>query len=83
MTEFMRSTDAFTWEVESDPALRSTIVALALLNRCPIGRMWVNRFDRVSRRLPIFVSGWWSRRRRHHRGGRTIPISTWRITCGG
>lgn len=54
MTEFMRSTDAFTWGMESDPALRSTIVALALLDRCPDWQDVVNRFDRVSRRLPIF-----------------------------
>ena len=26
MTEFMRSTDAFTWAMESDPRLRSTVI---------------------------------------------------------
>ena len=31
MTEFMRNTDAFTWAMESDPRLRSTVVTVLLL----------------------------------------------------
>ena len=35
MTEFMRQTDAFTWAMESDPRLRSTVVTVILLERSP------------------------------------------------
>ena len=35
MTEFMRNTDAFTWAMESDPRLRSTVVTVIMLDRSP------------------------------------------------
>ncbi len=35
MNEFMRSSDAFTWSMESDPRLRSTVVTVMLLDRTP------------------------------------------------
>ncbi|RFZ71323.1 hypothetical protein CKW46_13945 [Mycobacterium liflandii] len=35
MTEFMRKSDAFTWSMESDPRLRSTVVTVLLLDRSP------------------------------------------------
>ena len=28
MTEFLRNSDAFTWAMESDPRLRSTVVSV-------------------------------------------------------
>ena len=54
MTEFMRNSDAFTWAMESDPELRSTVVAIALLDRSPDWEQVIERFDEVTRRLPIF-----------------------------
>jgi diacylglycerol O-acyltransferase / wax synthase len=54
MNDFMRSSDAFSWAMESDPALRSTIVALTLLDRCPDWEQVLDRFERLSRTLPIF-----------------------------
>ena len=35
MAEFMRSSDAFSWSMERDPGLWSTIVTLVLLDRSP------------------------------------------------
>ena len=35
MTAFMRASDAFTWAMESDPRLRSTVVSVVLLDRSP------------------------------------------------
>ncbi|WP_167099128.1 wax ester/triacylglycerol synthase domain-containing protein [Mycobacterium sp. DL592] len=54
MTEFMRSTDAFTWSMESDPRLRSTVVTVILLDRSPDWDLVRERFDIVSRNLPMF-----------------------------
>src|SRR5690349_9765336 len=39
-TQFMTNSDAFTWEMERDPALRSTVVTVFVLERSP-------DFDRV------------------------------------
>lgn len=50
----MRSSDAFTWAMETDPALRSTIVTLTLLDRAPDWDEVVDRFERLCRNLPIF-----------------------------
>ena len=36
MTEFMSQTDAFTWGMESDPRLRSTVVTVIMLDRVPV-----------------------------------------------
>ncbi|NTY60027.1 wax ester/triacylglycerol synthase domain-containing protein [Mycolicibacterium sphagni] len=54
MTEFMRSTDAFTWSMEADPRLRSTVVTVILLDRSPDWNAVRERFDLVSRELPMF-----------------------------
>lgn len=54
MTDFMRSTDAFTWAMESDPRLRSTVVTTILLDETPDWDEVRNRLDLVSRRLPMF-----------------------------
>ncbi|MGY4711395.1 wax ester/triacylglycerol synthase domain-containing protein [Mycolicibacterium sp. CBM1] len=54
MTEFMRSTDAFTWSMESDPRLRSTVVTVILLDRSPDWELVRERFAIVSRNLPMF-----------------------------
>ena len=35
MDVFMRSSDAFTWAMESDPRLRSTVVTVLMLDRAP------------------------------------------------
>ena len=54
MSEFMQNTDAFLWAMESDPVLRSTIVTISLLDSTPDWGELVERFDGLSRRLPIF-----------------------------
>ncbi len=50
---WLRSTDAFTWRMEADPLLRSTVVSVAELDRNPDWPRLVERIDRMSRRLPI------------------------------
>jgi diacylglycerol O-acyltransferase / wax synthase len=50
----MQNTDAFLWAMESDPVLRSTIVTISLLDSTPDWGELVERFDRLSRRLPTF-----------------------------
>jgi diacylglycerol O-acyltransferase len=52
--EFMRESDAFSWYMESDPALRSTIVAVAWLDRSPDWDTLVDRLERATRLVPIF-----------------------------
>src|ERR1700675_738490 len=54
MTEFMRSSDAFTWAMESDPRLRSTVVTVLTLDRSPDWDDVCERFDRITRKLPMF-----------------------------
>ena len=54
MAEFMRSSDAFSWSMERDPGLWSTIVTLVLLDRSPDWGQIVERFDRLCRTLPMF-----------------------------
>ena len=54
MAEFMRSSDAFSWSMERDPGLWSTIVTLVLLDRSPDWGQIVERFDRLRRTLPMF-----------------------------
>ena len=53
MTQFMRSTDAFTWSMETDPRLRSTVVTAILLDRSPDWQLVRERFDVISRELPM------------------------------
>ncbi|MBB3605860.1 WS/DGAT/MGAT family acyltransferase [Mycolicibacterium sp. BK556] len=54
MTEFMRNSDAFTWSMEADPRLRSTVVTVVLLDRSPDWDLVRERFEMISRELPIF-----------------------------
>ncbi len=54
MTAFMRASDAFTWAMETDPRLRSTVVSVVLLDRSPDWEEVRERFDLISRRLPMF-----------------------------
>ncbi len=54
MTAFMRNSDAFTWAMESDPRLRSTVVSVVLLDRSPDWDEVRERFDLISRKLPMF-----------------------------
>lgn len=54
MAEFMRQTDAFTWAMETDPRLRSTIVTVLVLERTPDWERVRARLDLLSRALPVF-----------------------------
>lgn len=53
MAEFMRNSDAFTWAMETDPRLRSTIVAVLLLEGTPDWEVVRERFTVVSGQLPM------------------------------
>ena len=48
----MGASDAFTWRMERDPALRSTIVVVNWLDRDPDWDALVARVDRISRLMP-------------------------------
>ena len=52
--QFMRESDAFSWYMESDPALRATIVAVAWFDQSPDWDTLVERLDRATRIVPIF-----------------------------
>lgn len=54
MTEFMSSSDAFTWAMESDPRLRSTVVTVLLLEKPPDWDEVRGRIDLITRKLPMF-----------------------------
>ncbi|MFG1930695.1 wax ester/triacylglycerol synthase domain-containing protein [Mycobacterium sp. NPDC048908] len=54
MTVFLSNSDAFIWSIESDPRLRSTIVTLVLLDRSPDWTTLLNRFELLSRTVPMF-----------------------------
>ena len=54
MSERMLHTDAFAWYMESDPALRSTVVAMGLLESTPDWDYLKARIDRASRLVPKF-----------------------------
>jgi hypothetical protein len=53
MADFMRNSDAFTWAMESDPRLRSTVVTVIMLDRSPDWDEVRSRFDLISRKLPM------------------------------
>lgn len=53
-TQRMLHTDAFSWYMESDPVLRSTVVAVALLDRAPDWDYLRRRVDRLTRLVPRF-----------------------------
>lgn len=50
--EQMNAADAVMWDIEKDPVLRSTITALAVLDRSPDWDRLVERVDRASRLIP-------------------------------
>ena len=54
MVRFMRDNDAFSWYMETDPVLRSTVVAVAWLDGSPEWELLRSRVDRASRMIPIF-----------------------------
>ena len=54
MSEFMSQTDAFTWAMESDPRLRSTVVTVIMLDRSPDWDVVRERFEVLSGSLPIW-----------------------------
>jgi diacylglycerol O-acyltransferase / wax synthase len=49
---YMRASDAFTWYMERDPALRSTVVVIDWLDRAPDWDVLVDRVDRITRLMP-------------------------------
>jgi len=51
---FMRDTDAFSWYLEKDPGLRSTIVAVAWLEHPPDFNVVAARLERATRLAPRF-----------------------------
>lgn len=53
MNDFLRSSDAFTWSMESDPRLRSTIVTVLMLDRPPDWAEVRRRIERLSHGLPM------------------------------
>ena len=52
--ERMLHTDAFAWYMESDPTLRSTVVAIAVLDGTPDWVYFRRRIDRMTRLVPKF-----------------------------
>ena len=54
MSEFMSQTDAFTWAMESDARLRSTVVSVIVLNKSPDWEVVRARFEVLSREMPIW-----------------------------
>lgn len=54
MAEFMRNSDAFTWQMEHEPGLRSTVVTIFRLDRAPDWDDLVGRFERMAASLPMF-----------------------------
>jgi diacylglycerol O-acyltransferase len=50
----MRASDAFSWSMERDPSLRSTIVAIAWLERSPDWEALCARTDHATRMIPAF-----------------------------
>jgi len=50
----MSQTDAFTWAMESDPRLRSTVVTVIMLDRAPDWDVVQSRFEVLSRTLPMW-----------------------------
>jgi len=52
VSAYMGASDAFTWRMERDPALRSTIVLVDWLDRTPDWDALVARIDRISRLMP-------------------------------
>src|SRR5579863_4589669 len=66
MDAFMRESDAFSWYMERDPALRSTVVSVVWLGHSPDWEMLRARVERATRLVLMFrtrvveVPGWLS-----------------------
>ena len=54
MGQFMRDSDAFSWYMEKDPVLRSTVVSVVWLDHCPDWDLLWSREDRASRLATMF-----------------------------
>ena len=54
MTAFMRDSDAFSWYMERDPILRSTVVVVAWLDQSPDWEVLRTKVDRATRLIPLF-----------------------------
>jgi diacylglycerol O-acyltransferase / wax synthase len=54
MDVFMRDSDAFSWHMERDPILRSTVVAVAWLERSPDWDVLVDKLEGATRLVPMF-----------------------------
>jgi WS/DGAT/MGAT family acyltransferase len=54
MPEFMRESDAFSWYLESDPVLRSTVVSVMWFETGPDWERLVARLDGATRLAPYF-----------------------------
>jgi diacylglycerol O-acyltransferase / wax synthase len=54
MDLFMRDSDAFSWYMERDPTLRSTVVAVAWLEESPDWEVLAAKVDQASRLIPLF-----------------------------
>jgi diacylglycerol O-acyltransferase len=50
----MRNSDAFSWYMEADPLLRSTVVSVLILDRAPDWDQVTDRLERVTRLTPGF-----------------------------
>jgi diacylglycerol O-acyltransferase len=50
----MRNSDAFSWYMEADPLLRSTVVSVLLLDAAPDWDLVTDRLERVTRLAPGF-----------------------------
>jgi diacylglycerol O-acyltransferase len=51
---YMSDSDAFSWYMEGDPLLRSTVVTVMVLERAPEMHRLVDRIDRATRTAPGF-----------------------------
>ncbi len=51
---FQRNTDAFSWYMERDAGLRSTVVAVAFLTASPDWDTVLAKLERASRVIPVF-----------------------------
>jgi WS/DGAT/MGAT family acyltransferase len=54
MDVFMRDSDAFSWYMERDAALRSTVVAVAWLDHSPDLHVLTEKLEQVTRMIPMF-----------------------------
>lgn len=54
MAQFMRESDALSWYLEGDPVLRSTVVAVAWLDRSPVWETLAGKVEQATRFLPAF-----------------------------